>query len=145
MQRMCVRTCNLDWLRSSWSGDETSVVSCPDWWRRYSGCHDGEAFDSVMDVANAQYNYRRSLRYGTLTYSWLDAISRFWIPISRFLLLVILISPDFYLAKVDRSGTWSCNLWPFNPVRPPLGKMLYQEFYHILVKVHLANVQLARW
>ena len=69
----------------------------------YSGCYDGEAFDSVMDVANAQYNYRRSLRYGTLTYSWLDAISRFWIPISRFLLLVILNSPGFYLAKVDRS------------------------------------------
>ena len=36
---------------------------------------------------------------------WLDAISRFWTPISRFLLLVILNFPDFYLAKVDRSDT----------------------------------------
>jgi len=63
-----------------------------------------------MDVTSAQYNYVVLLTQweGSCdTLHWPTMVgcdSRFWTPISRFLLLVILNSPDFYLAKVDRSA-----------------------------------------
>ena len=59
--------------------------------------------DEALPTEGGSQPESSAIRYVHLL--WLDAISRFWTPISRFLLLVILNSPDFYLAKVDRSET----------------------------------------